>query len=121
MGQSLPEYYSRDFGAVLSTAVDMYIYISVKRHSELFYEPIRLNYSKTEQVNVIDEIENNIARECLRLLEIEPPIYMTTVGDVPASTGLGGSSAFAVGLLNALHILKGERVSKSASRRSMPH
>ncbi|HEU0209484.1 MAG TPA: hypothetical protein VFQ78_10955 [Candidatus Udaeobacter sp.] len=112
-GTDLPEYYSRDFGAVLSTAVDMYIYISVKRHSELFYEPIRINYSKTEQVNVIDEIENNIARECLRLLEIEPPIYITTVGDVPASTGLGGSSAFAVGLLNALHIYKGERVSPS--------
>lgn len=112
-GTDLPAYYNREFGAVLSTAVDMYIYISVKSHSELFYEPIRINYSKTEQVTHIDDIENNIARECLRLLKIEPPIYINTVGDVPASTGLGGSSAFAVGLLNALHIYKGERVSPS--------
>lgn len=112
-GTDLPEYYNREFGAVLSTAIDMYIYISVKSHSELFYEPIRINYSKTEQVNHVDEIENNIARECLRLLKIEPPIYISTVGDVPASTGLGGSSSFAVGLLNALHIYKGERVSPS--------
>ena len=59
----------------------------------------------------IEEIENNIARECLRFLNIEPPIYISTVGDLPASTGLGGSSSFAVGLLNALHAYRGERVS----------
>ena len=45
------------------------------------------------------------------ILGIEPPIYISTVGDLPASTGLGGSSAFAVGLLNALHAYRGERVS----------
>ena len=72
---------------------------------------MRINYSKSETVQAIDEIENNIARECLRLLEIEPPIYISTVGDLPASTGLGGSSSFAVGLLNALHAFRGERVS----------
>ena len=52
--------------AVLSAAVDKYVYVTVKRHSDLFNEPIRLNYSRTEQVNTIGEIENNIARECLR-------------------------------------------------------
>jgi D-glycero-alpha-D-manno-heptose-7-phosphate kinase len=62
-------------------------------------------------VQRIEEIENNIARECLRFLQIEPPIYISTVGDLPASTGLGGSSSFAVGLLNALHAYQGERVS----------
>ena len=82
----------------------------MKRHSEIFNEPIRLNYSRTEQVNTIDEIENNIARECLKYLKIEPPIFISTVADMPASTGLGGSSAFAVGLLNALHAYRGERV-----------
>jgi D-glycero-alpha-D-manno-heptose-7-phosphate kinase len=110
-GTDLPEFYERDHGAVLSTAINRYVYVTVKRHSELFFEPIRINYSKSEQVDHIDEIENNIARECLRLLEISPPIYISTVGDVPASTGLGGSSAFAVGLLNALHAYRGERVS----------
>ncbi|MGH7505212.1 MAG: GHMP kinase, partial [Longimicrobiales bacterium] len=110
-GTDLPAFYEREMGAVVSTAINRYVYVTVKRHSELFFEPIRINYSKSEQVERIDEIENHIARECLRLLEIEPPIYISTVGDVPASTGLGGSSAFAVGLLNALHAYRGERVS----------
>ena len=109
-GTDLSEFYEREGGAVISTAINRYVYVTVKRHSELFLEPIRLNYSKSEQVERLDEIENNIARECLRFLEIEPPIYISTVGDVPASTGLGGSSAFTVGLLNALHAYRGERV-----------
>jgi D-glycero-alpha-D-manno-heptose-7-phosphate kinase len=110
-GTDLPEFYGRDEGAVFSTAIDKYVYVTVKRHSELFLEPVRINYSRTEQVNEIGEIRNDIARECLRFLEIEPPIYVSTVADVPASTGLGGSSAFAVGLLHALHSFRGERVS----------
>jgi D-glycero-alpha-D-manno-heptose-7-phosphate kinase len=109
-GTDLADFYTKEPGAVLSTAINRYVYVTVKRHSDLFFEAIRLNYSKSEQVNSIDEIENNISRECLRLLEIEPPVYVSTVGDVPASTGLGGSSAFTVGLLNALHAYRGERV-----------
>jgi D-glycero-alpha-D-manno-heptose-7-phosphate kinase len=110
-GTDLPAFYELDGGAVLSTAIDRYVYVTVKRHNELFFEPIRINYSSSEQVDTVDQIQNNIARECLRFLDIEPPIYVSTVGDVPASTGLGGSSAFAVGLLNALHRYRGERVS----------
>jgi D-glycero-alpha-D-manno-heptose-7-phosphate kinase len=109
-GTDLPDFYNVETGAVLSAAVDKYVYVTVKEHSQLFNEPIRINYSATEQVNAIGEIKNNIARECLRLLEIEPPIYISTVGDIPASSGLGGSSTFAVGLLNALHAYRGERV-----------
>ena len=110
-GTDLPAFYEREGGAVLSTAITRYVYVTVKRHSDLFFEPIRVNYSKSEQVDRVEDLENNIARECLRFLDIEPPIYISTVGDVPASTGLGGSSAFAVGLLNALHAYRGERVS----------
>ncbi len=110
-GTDLSAFYTKEYGAVFSTAVTQYVYVTVKRHSELFFDRIRLNYSKSEEVNDVDEIENDIARECLRFLDVGPPIYISTVGDVPASTGLGGSSAFAVGLLNALHALKGERVS----------
>ena len=109
-GTDLPGFYERDYGAVFSTAIDQYIYVTVKRHNQ-FNEPIRLNYSITEQVDTVAEIKNNIARECLRLLKIEPPIYISTVGDLPASTGLASSSAFAVGLLNALHAYRGEHVS----------
>lgn len=109
-GTDLPDFYNLDYGAVFSAAVDKYVYVTVKRHSEIFNEPIRVNYSQTEQVNTVGEIKNNIARECLRFLEIEPPIYISTVGDMPASTGMGGSSSFTVGLLNALHAFRGERV-----------
>ena len=110
-GTDLAAFYDQEPGAVFSTAITRYIYVTVKRHSEVFNEPIRLNYSRSEEVHHVDELENNIARECMRLLDIEPPIYISTVGDLPASTGLGGSSAFAVGLLNALHVYRGERVS----------
>jgi D-glycero-alpha-D-manno-heptose-7-phosphate kinase len=109
-GTDLPAFYERDYGAVFSSAIDNYIYVTVKPHSPLFNEPIRLNYSKSEEVHRVDELENDIARECLRFMEIEPPIYISTVGDHPASTGLGSSGAFAVGLLNALHAYRGERV-----------
>lgn len=110
-GTDLGVFYRNTPGAVLSSTINRYVYVTVKRHSELFFEPIRINYSISEQVNTIDEIKNNIARESLKFLGIDAPIYISTVGDVPASTGLGGSSAFAVGLLNALHAYKGERVS----------
>ena len=108
-GTDLAGFYETDYGAVFSTAIDKYIFVTVKRHNE-FNEPIRLNYSITEQVDTVDQIQNNIARECLRLLQIGAPIYISTVGDMPASTGLASSSAFAVGLLNALHAYRGERV-----------
>jgi D-glycero-alpha-D-manno-heptose-7-phosphate kinase len=109
-GTDLADFYERDYGAVLSMAIANYIYVTVKPHSPLFNEPVRVNYSKSEEVERVDEIENDIARECLKFMEIEPPIYISTVGDHPASTGLGSSSAFAVGLLNALHAYRGERV-----------
>lgn len=110
-GTDLPAFYEHECGAVLSMTIDRYVYVTVKRHSDMFSERIRVNYFMSEQVREIDEIKNNIARECLRFLQIEPPIYVSTVADVPASTGLGGSSAFAVGLLHALHAYRGERVS----------
>jgi D-glycero-alpha-D-manno-heptose-7-phosphate kinase len=110
-GTDLAAFYEHEGGAVFSTAINKYIYVTVKRHGEVFNERVRLNYSRSEQVQGIDEIENNIARECLRFLQVEPPLYISTVGDLPASTGLGGSSSFAVGLLNALHAFRGERVS----------
>lgn len=110
-GTDLPAFYERDYGAVLSSAIDKYIWVTVKRHSEVFDEPVRVNYSLTEQVDTVDQVKNDITRECLNFLDIDPPIYISTVGDLPASTGLGSSSAFAVGLLNALHRYRGDRVS----------
>lgn len=110
-GTDLENFSSEHGGAVLTTTINKYVYVTVKRHSPLFKEPIRLNYSETELAPSISEIGNDIARECLRLLDIEPPIYISTVADIPSHSGLGSSSSFAVGLLKALHRLRGETVS----------
>jgi len=110
-GTDLASFYELQAGGVLSTTINKYLYVTVKSHGNLFDEKYRLNYSISECVESVDEIKNEIARECIRFLLIEPPIYISTVADIPASSGLGSSSSFAVGLLNALHALRGERVS----------
>jgi D-glycero-alpha-D-manno-heptose-7-phosphate kinase len=110
-GTDLPGFYRQHGGAVISATINKYIYVTVKRHSPLFDEAYRLSYSKTERVNHLDEIENDIARECLRLIDVEPPLFIATASDLPASSGLGSSSSFAVGLLYALHTMRGEEVS----------
>ena len=96
---------------MISTAINQYIYVTVKKHSELFEEKVRLSYYKTEHVQKIEDIENGVARECINLVGIDQPVYISTTADMPAASGLGSSSSFAVGLLNALHLIKGERVS----------
>jgi D-glycero-alpha-D-manno-heptose-7-phosphate kinase len=110
-GTDIPEFYRRHGGSVISATIDKYIYVTVKRHSPLFNEVYRLSYSKTEHVNSLEEIENDVARECLRLVQVEPPLFIATASDLPALSGLGSSSSFAVGLLYALHMLRGEDVS----------
>ncbi|WP_226426218.1 hypothetical protein [Synechococcus sp. HBA1120] len=112
-GTDLPRYYEANEGSVISSAIDQYIYVTVKKHSKLFKEEFRLSYSKTEHVDDVNKIENGIARECIKLLDIDGPLYISTAADLPASSGLGSSSSFAVGLLHALHTIKGERVSAS--------
>ncbi len=110
-GTDISSYYARYGGAVVSSAIDQYVYVTVKRHSPLFAENYRLSYSKTEHVENIADIENDIARECLRFIHIDPPLFISTAADLPALSGLGSSSSFAVGLLYALHAIKGEEVS----------
>ena len=110
-GTDLPDFYRHHGGAVISATINKYLYVTVKRHSPLFNETYRLSYSKTEHVDTLDEIENDVARECLRLIHVEPPLYIATAADLPASSGLGSSSSFAVGLLYALHTMRGESVS----------
>ena len=114
-GTDLPSFYkNNEFGAVISTSIDSFIYVTIKRHSELFPEKFRLNYSTTEQVDNIGEINNPIIRECLRFLNIDDRLYISTIADCPGSSGLGSSSTFCVGLLNALYKYKG--ISASAGR-----
>ena len=121
-GTDLPSFYKKnDYGAVFSSSINKYIYVSVKNHCELYNEKIRLNYSQTEQINDIKKIENPIIRRCLEFLKIDEPIYISTVADAPESSGLGSSSSFCVGLLNALYAFKGESISKARLAEEAAH
>ena len=121
-GTDLPSFYKHnDFGAVLSASINSYIYITIKTHTKLFDERIRLNYFDTELVDDIKSIKNTIIKECLNHLNIDDRIYIGTVADVPSATGLGSSSSFAVGLLNALYKYKGINVSKALLAEEAAH
>jgi D-glycero-alpha-D-manno-heptose-7-phosphate kinase len=110
-GTDLKEYYSLNGGAVLSSAIDKYIYIIIKaRYDEL----IVLNYSEREKVSCVSEIKHNIFREALRISGITAGVEITSIADIPSQgSGLGSSSSFTVGLLNALYAYKGEFKSPS--------
>jgi D-glycero-alpha-D-manno-heptose-7-phosphate kinase len=103
-GSDLPEYFSRRGGAVLGTAIDKYVYLSVTRFpSQLFDYNIRVAYRKVECVGARDQIEHSPVREALRLCGIERDIEIHVAADLPSFSGLGSSSSFTVGLLKALH------------------
>ena len=111
-GTDLRSFYSEEPGQVLSTSIDKYIYVVVKRQIGIVEYKYRVNWSKVEFCNNIEEIEHPIVREALKLFEIDFPIEITTFSDIPGSTGLGSSSAFTVGLVHALHALKGKHATK---------
>lgn len=111
-GTDLRSYYCNQPGKVLSTAIDKYIYVVIKKQIGIVEHKYRVNWSKVEFCNHIDEIEHPIVREALRLYNVDYPIEITTFTDIPGNTGLGSSSAFAVGLLNALNALNARYVSK---------
>ena len=111
-GTDLKTFYSKTDGEVLSAAIDKYLYVVVKRKLGIVEHKYRINWSTVEFTNNIDKIKNPIARECLKYFKIDYPIEITTFADVPANTGLGSSSAFAVGLVNALFVLEGKLASK---------
>lgn len=104
-GSDLPAYYRQFGGAVLSTTIDKYIYITVNRK---FDDWIRLSYSKTEEVEQVEQIEHRIVRACLQRLHVRNGIEITSIADIPSrGSGLGSSSAFTVGLLHALSAYQG--------------
>ncbi len=109
-GSDLREFYvNNGYGAVISTAIQKYIYIVIHPY---FQSKIRIKYSRTEDVATVDEIQHPIVRECLRKVQIGTGIEIASFADVPAGTGLGSSSSFTVGLLHALYAYKGKIVPK---------
>ena len=111
-GTDLRSFYAEEPGQVLSTSIDKYIYVVVKRQIGIVEYKYRVNWSKVEFRNSIEEIEHPIVREALKIMEIDFPLEITTFADIPAQTGLGSSSAFAVGLVHALYALKGQMATK---------
>jgi len=111
-GSDLPAFYQRHGGAVVSTTINRYVYITVNRK---FDNGIRVSYSKTEEVSNAAALEHNLVRAALLKLGIPGGIEITSIADIPShGTGLGSSSSFTVGLLNALHAYCGRFVGRAA-------
>ena len=107
-GTDIPSYYSQFGGFLISAAINKYVYVIINPR---FENSIRLSYSRTETVDNFEEIQHPIVRECMRLVGLEKGVEIVSIADLPASTGLGSSSSFTVGLLRALHAYQGEEVS----------
>ena len=107
-GTDLPAYYEQGYGAVVSAAINKYVYITLNKR---FDDTIRISYSKTEIVDTLKEIQHDIAKACMQMAGVEKGVEITSISDIPAGTGLGSSSSFTVGLLNALYSYCGERLS----------
>lgn len=100
-GSDLPAYYKTAHGAVLSTTIDKYVYVSI---NPKFDGGIRLAYSQTEEVTSLDQIQHSLFRAALEALNVTGGVEVTTTADIPShGTGLGSSSSFTVGLLNAVN------------------
>jgi D-glycero-alpha-D-manno-heptose-7-phosphate kinase len=108
-GTDFKEFYRLDGGAVISTAIDKYIYVIVK---ERFDDKIVLSWTKKEIVQSVDEIQHELIREAMRKTGLRKGIEVITVADIPSEgSGLGSSSSLTVGLLNAFYAYQGELVS----------
>jgi len=105
-GTDFEDYYAREGGAVLSTAINLSVYIIVKERYDDF---IYINYSRKEIVESVSKLDHDLAREAMRLVGIDRGVEITTLADVTSEgSGLGSSSSFTVGMLHALYAYKGE-------------
>src|SRR5260221_8008301 len=104
-GSDLPVFYRKFGGAVVSTAIDRYVYITVNKK---FDERIRISYSRTEEARTVERIKHPLVRETMKRLDTAGGVEITSVADIPwKGSGLGSSSSFTVGLLNAFHAFAG--------------
>lgn len=110
-GTDMPEFFNEHGGAVISTTFDKYVYVNVRHLPPFMPYYTELCYSRFERVNNVEDIEHPAIREAMRMLDIHE-IRLTYEGDLPARTGLGTSSTFAVGMLNAFYALKGKYAGK---------
>ena len=110
-GTDFPAYFNEYGGCVLSATFNKYTYVTVRNLPALFDYKNQFTYSKIERFNSPDELEHPLVREAMKLIDIDR-VQIAYDADLPARSGIGSSSSFAVGLLNELHLLKGEKLSK---------
>lgn len=102
-GTDLPSFYSQHGGFILAVAIDKYMFLSV--NTPILDDKIRVRYTQSEMVDHVNEVQHTLAREALRYFQIPNGVEIVSIADIPAGTGLGSSSSYLVGLLNALHTL----------------
>jgi D-glycero-alpha-D-manno-heptose-7-phosphate kinase len=107
-GTDFPSYFLAEGGCVLTSAVDKYIFVAIKQR---FDAKLRVGYTQTEIVDRVDEIQHELIREAFRTTGILSGVEITTMGDIPAGSGLGSSGAVTVGALHAMYAFKNELVS----------
>lgn len=110
-GTDMEEYFKENGGAVLSTTFDKYCYVNVRHLPRFFDYSTELSYSRTERVTDVNDIQHPAIREAMKMLDMQE-IRLTYEADLPARSGLGTSSSFAVGMLNAFYTLKGKYADK---------
>lgn len=115
-GSDLPDFYRAHGGAVLSTTIDKYMYISSHRFFES--DRIRVKYSRTETVSSVDDIEHPIVRTIFREFGVAGGLEVSSIADVPSGTGMGSSSSFTVGLLHNMHARAGRAAGRELLARS---
>ena len=110
-GTDMPQFFKENGGAVLSTTFDKYCYVNVRHLPPFFEYTTEASYAKIERVTDLDDMEHPLIRNAMRMLDMHE-LRITYEADLPARTGLGTSSSFAVGLLNACYCLKGKYADK---------
>jgi len=114
-GTDFPGYFLEHGGCVLSSAIDKYIFVTIKKR---FDKKLRVGYTRTEMVDSVSEIEHELIREAMVLTHIHEGVEVTTMGDIPSEgSGLGSSSTVTVGALHAMYTLHGEIVSSECLAR----
>lgn len=99
-GTDFPSFYETEGGCVLSSSIDKYIFVTIKQRFDDF---VRVGYTRTEIVDTVDQVQHELIREALRKTRITKAVEITTMGDIPAGSGLGSSSAVTVGSLQAMY------------------
>ena len=112
-GSDYPSWYIRNGGAVLSTTIDKYIYISCRYLPPFFEHKYRVVWSQMENVKSINELKHAAVREMLKYFKIKDGLEIHYDGDLPAKSGMGSSSVFVVGLMNLLKNFQGKKINKS--------